>query len=144
MSNFGSKSLKVRATLHPIWQEILDEAIKSDRFNFSLIEGYRSDEDQNAEYEAGNSKAKAGESAHNEVNDETSEPESKGVDLVPYPSAYSDGQAMLMLVGHVVSTAERLGYDVTSGADWDRDGMVIDTNFKDFWHFELTDWRNMK
>ena len=24
------------------------------------------------------------------------------------------------------------------------DGMVIDTKFKDFWHFEITNWRNWK
>ena len=137
MSSFGNKSQKIRSELHPIWQEILDEAIKSDYFDFSLVKGYRSDEDQNAEYEIGNSHARAGESAHNYF-------PSFGVDLIPYPSGYKDGQAMLLLAGHIISIAERLGYDITNGSDWDRDGMVIDTNFRDFWHFEITNWRTME
>ncbi len=137
MSSFGPKSALVFKTLHPVWQEILAEAIKSDYFDFSLIEGYRSDEKQNAEFESGNSKARAGESAHNYF-------PSFGIDLIPYPSGYKDGQAMLLLAGHIIGTAERLGYAVTNGSDWDRDGMVIDTNFQDFWHFELTNWREMR
>lgn len=137
MSSFGRKSQKVRSELHPIWVEILDEAIKSDYFDFSLIEGYRSDEQQEIEYKSGNSHARAGESAHNYF-------PSFGIDLIPYPSGYKDGQAMLLLAGHIISTAERLGHKVTNGSDWDRDGMVIDTNFKDFWHFELTNWAEMK
>ena len=137
MSSFGTQSMKVRATLHPIWQEILDEAIKSDRHNFSLVEGNRSNELQEEAFKSGNSKARAGESAHNYL-------PSFGVDMVPYPSGYKDGQAMLLLAGHIISTAERLGHDIVSGSDWDRDGMVIDTNFKDFWHFELTNGRKMK
>lgn len=137
MSSFGSKSLSVRAKLHQIWKEILDEAIKSDYFDFSIVNGYRTDEDQEAEFDAGNSKARAGESAHNYL-------PSFGVDIIPHPSGYSDGQAMLLLAGHIIGTAERLGYEITNGSDWDRDGMVIDTNFKDFWHFELTNWRKMK
>lgn len=135
MSNFGKKSAAVRETLHPIWKEILDEAIKSDYFDFSLIQGHRPDAEQNAAYESGVSHARAGESAHN------FDP-SLAVDITPYPSGYKDGQAMLLLAGHIISTAERLGYKVTCGCDWDRDGMIIDTNFKDFWHFELMDWRS--
>ena len=137
MSNFGNKSQSVIDTLHPIWQEILNQAIKSDYFDFSVVDGYRSDEAQEAEYAAGNSHARAGESAHNYL-------PSFGVDLIPYPSGYKDGQAMLLLAGHIISTAERLGYDITNGSDWDRDGMVIDTTFRDFWHFELTGWGDMK
>jgi len=143
MSYYGKRSMKVYDTLHPIWQEILTEAIKSDYFDHSLIVGYRSNEQQLIEFSAGRSKARPGESAHNTVNKQTGKPESMGVDLVPAKSQYSDGQAMLLLAGHIISTAERLGHKITNGSDWDRDGMVIDTNFKDFWHFELTDWREM-
>ncbi len=144
MSSFGPQSMKNRATLHPIWQAILDEAIKSSRFDFSIMEGFRSGLDQDVMFADGKSKARAGESAHNHEDTETGEPESLGVDLTPYPSGYKDGQAMLLLAGHIISTAERMGYDVTCGCDWDRDGMVMDTDFKDFWHFELTGWRQMK
>ena len=136
MSDFGPSSSGVAKTLHPIWQRILHEAIKSEYFDFSIIEGYRPGLEQDRMFETGLSKARAGESAHNYM-------PSFGVDIVPYPSAYKDGQAMILLAGHIISTAERLGYDVVWGGDWDRDGMVIDTNFKDFWHFELKGWRKL-
>lgn len=137
MSHYGKRSMAVYKTLHRIWQKILTEAIKSDYFDHSLIEGYRSDEKQDAFYANGASKAKAGESSHNYF-------PSFGCDLIPAKSKYKDGQAMLLLAGHIIGTAERLGYKVTNGSDWDRDGMVMDTNFKDFWHFELTGWRKMR
>lgn len=140
MSNFGESSLKVFETLHSDLQLVLVEAIKSTYFDFSLIDGARSNDRQDELYFNGDSKAKAGESAHNCEN-EDGEPESQGVDIIPYPSGYSDGQAMLLLAGHIISTAERLGIDIVCGCDWDRDGQVMDTNFKDFWHFELMHWR---
>ncbi len=142
MARFGAKSQAVLETLHPDIQMVMNEAIKSVYFDFSLVEGYRSGERQDELFAGGKSKAKAGESAHNEE-DGWGESESKAVDIIPYPSGYKDGQAMLLLAGHILSTAERLGVDLTCGCDWDRDGMVIDTNFKDFWHFELTHWRTM-
>jgi peptidoglycan L-alanyl-D-glutamate endopeptidase CwlK len=137
MSAFGPESLAVAATLHPIWQQILHEAIKSEYFDFSIVEGYRPNNMQQLMFDTGKSKARPGQSAHNYM-------PSFGVDLTPYPTGYKDGQAMLLLAGHIISTAERLGYEVTCGCDWDRDASVIDTNFRDFWHFELTDWRKMR
>lgn len=137
MSSYGRKSTRIFSTLHPIWQEILTEAIKSDYFDHSLIEGTRAPERQNELYASGESKAKAGESAHNYS-------PSFGVDIIPHPLGYADGQFMLLLAGHIIGVAEKMGYKVTNGSDWDRDGMTIDTNFKDFWHFELTDWRKME
>ena len=140
MATFGNKSLRVINTLHVDLQYVLQEAIKSTYFDFSVIEGYRSGERQNELCASGESKARAGESAHNCTNEDGGA-ESMGVDIIPYPSGYKDGQAMLLLAGHIISTAERMGIDLTCGCDWDRDGMVLDTNFKDFWHFELTHWR---
>ena len=140
MADFGTKSQAVLSTLDYELQCVMNEAIKSDYFDFSLVDGYRSGERQDEAFASGASKAKAGESAHNCV-DEDGKPHSKGVDIIPWPSGYTDGQAMLLLAGHILSTAERMGIDLTCGCDWDRDGMVIDTNFKDFWHFEKTRWR---
>jgi peptidoglycan L-alanyl-D-glutamate endopeptidase CwlK len=137
MAAFGTKSRKVLAELHPDIQSVLTEAIKSDYFDFSLMEGIRSPERQNELFAGGESKAKAGESAHNYS-------PSFAFDCIPHPSGYKDGQAMLLLAGHILSTADRLGVKLTCGCDWDRDGIVMDTNFKDFWHFELTNWRDMR
>lgn len=135
MSSFGKKSADILATCHEDIRLVLNEAIKSDYFDFSVVEGIRTPEEQERLFRAGKSKAQAGESAHNYN-------KSLGVDIIPYPTGYTDGQAMLLLAGHVLSTAERLGIRITCGCDWDRDGQVIDTSFKDFWHFELTDWRD--
>ena len=134
MSAFGEKSTEILEELCPELQLVMAEAIKSNYFDFSLVQGFRSGSDQEIAFAAGNSKAHAGESPHNYF-------PSYGVDVIPYPSGYKDGQAMLLLAGHILGTAERMGIDLTCGCDWDRDGMVIDTNFKDFWHFELKDWR---
>jgi hypothetical protein len=136
MSSFGKKSARVLEDLHPQLQRVLCEAIKSDYFDFSIMEGIRPMQRQQELYDGGESKALPGESAHNYT-------PSLAVDITPYPSGYKDGQAMLLLAGHIISTAERLGVELTCGCDWDRDGMVIDTNFKDFWHFEIKNWKEL-
>ena len=42
-----------------------------------------------------------------------------------------------MFIGYVLGTAEQMGIDIRSGADWDMDTQVTDQTFNDLGHFEI-------
>lgn len=108
MSSFGSKSKSVLSECHPLIQEVMNEAIKSSMFDFSIIEGHRALVRQHELYNLGVTKAKPGQSPHNSL-------PALAVDIVPWPSQFDDADAMILLAGHIMSTAERMGVELRWG-----------------------------
>lgn len=76
MYKFSNASLERLKTCHPDLQAVCLELIK--QYDFSVLEGYRGKEAQDAAYKAGNSKVKYPNSAHNKK-------PSLAVDIAPYP-----------------------------------------------------------
>ncbi len=123
MPAFGERSKRVLATCHPDIKEVLNEAIK--HFDFSVIWGHRSEEDQNRVYNEGNSQLQWPNSRHN------SNP-SEAVDVVPYPGGFrNDDATFYLLATHILRAANVRGVDLRWGGHW--------RNFKDLAHFELGD-----
>ena len=134
--HLGAKSMSILGQAHHDLQVVLIEAIKDSPVDFSVVEAHRSGERQNQLFEDGMTKARAGQSPHNRS-------PSLAVDIVPWPTGYSDESAMVYLAGHVMGTAKRLGIDLKWGGDWNRDAHLSDERFKDYPHFELAGWREM-
>lgn len=128
MPSFSASSQKALETTHPLLQEILQEAIK--HIDFSVLEGWRSAERQDALWEMGLSKKKAGESRHNSW-------PSEAVDIAPYPIDWEDTERFVFLAGVVWLVAKQHGVEIRWGGDWDSDKMMKDENFRDYGHFEL-------
>lgn len=129
MPTFGTKSTERLQTCDKRLQIILGRVIEKidAAHDFSVICGYRSDEEQEARFRAGTSKARAGQSKHN------CKP-SLAVDLAPYPypPAGPDQDRILRerlsyIAGAVLHEAARQGIKLTWGGDWGWD----------FFHFEL-------
>jgi peptidoglycan L-alanyl-D-glutamate endopeptidase CwlK len=76
MPSFGNRSLDCLETVHPDIQLVLHEAIK--HYDFSVIEGHRTEEKQNEYFASGASQVKYPHSKHNMY-------PSMAVDIVPYP-----------------------------------------------------------
>tara|TARA_R110002074_G_scaffold132543_1_gene275905 strand:+ start:11696 stop:12079 length:384 start_codon:yes stop_codon:yes gene_type:complete len=76
MPTFGARSLKQLQTCDPKIQEVLNEAIK--HYDFSILEGHRTEEKQKEYFESGASKVSFPYSKHNSF-------PSLAVDIVPYP-----------------------------------------------------------
>lgn len=76
MFKFSKASLTRLKTCHPDLQAVCFELIK--QYDFSVLEGHRGQEAQDAAYMAGNSKVKYPNSAHNKN-------PSLAVDIAPYP-----------------------------------------------------------
>lgn len=146
---FGKKSLKNLSTCHPDIQLILQEVINY--YDFSVISGIRTQEEQERLFKDGKSKLDGitQKSKHQGrlVNGEVF---SFAVDIFPYKkgtNAFSghekDSRRFYTLMGMVKAVAKRLlqegkiSHDVRFGLDWDGDDTYRDQTFDDLPHFEL-------
>jgi len=128
-------SLKVMEEIHPELRRLINELIKY--VDFSVREGYRSAEAQDAAFAAGLSKAKAGHSKHN------SNP-SRAVHLIPFPvpdpqKALTERIDYTYFAGAAKMMATVLGIKLRWGGDWNSNWKTGDNRFNDLAHYELID-----
>ena len=136
------------ATCHPDLQTIIYTAIKYSKVDFSIIEGYRSVEDQNKYFRQGRSMIdginKKGK--HNYT-------PSLAFDFCPYFSGkqqWHHNPSFDYLAGTFLAIASLLlennviGSRVRWGGNWDNDGILLeDQNFWDRPHIEII-WQWLK
>jgi peptidoglycan L-alanyl-D-glutamate endopeptidase CwlK len=128
MYSFGKKSSEKLATCRKELQDIANEAIKL--VNFSVIHGYRTEEEQNAIYEQGFSKAKYPTSKHN------TNP-SDAFDFVPFPIDWKDTRQFAYIAGIILGIGLAKGIILRWGGDWNQNGQIKDERFLDFGHIEF-------
>lgn len=146
MPSFSKKSADRLATCHPDLQKVMNEAIK--HYDFSIVCGTRTIEEQFELFKQGralvdgswkvtnkskivtNIDGSAKKSKHNHT-------PSLAVDIIPYPSAYSDAKKFFELSKVVLESAKKVGVKIKWGADWDMDGDISDESFIDLPHWEL-------
>jgi len=126
MPSFGTKSSAKLKDCHPDLQEVLLEAIKY--FDFTIVESYRSEEQQLEKYNEGLSRLKKGK--HNVY-------PSLAVDIAPWPIDWQDTERFTYLAGHVMAVGKMKGVNLRWGNDWDMDTQTKDTNFRDYPHIEI-------
>lgn len=117
MPKFSQKSLNRLNQCHPDLQRLFLEVVKG--FDCSIIEGYRTKEDQDKAFYAGTSKVKWPNGKHNQF-------PSLAVDVWPYPVPRTENGQIddLSLVWdnfgrYVLETAEKLGIAVIWGGNWE-------------------------
>lgn len=132
MPLLGSTSRAQLATCDARLQRLANEAIKY--IDFSVLEGFRNKQQQDADYAKGVSKLKWPNGRHN------SSP-SRAFDFAPYPIDWSNKATALgrfMLVGGVILVcAHQLGIKIRFGWDWNRNLDPRDESFLDWGHVEL-------
>jgi peptidoglycan L-alanyl-D-glutamate endopeptidase CwlK len=141
MAKFGKTSIDNLRTAHIDLQLICSEAIKI--YDFSVIEGLRSDVKQKEYYDKGLSKCDGVDtkSKHQANSDGVS----MAVDIAPYPIDWSDTSRFFYLAGIMMSVSDKLykkGYikhKLRWGRDWDMDSKFDDNRFNDYPHFELVE-----
>lgn len=134
MPKFGKKSLERRAMLCKDLRALVDEVIKY--YDFSIVCSHRGQEEQERAFNAGNSKAHFGQSAHNYN-------PSFAFDFTPWPCPTkhvkgvvqidSDSKEWDKAISVFKNTANRLGIEITCGADF--------KTLKDLMHIEIADWK---
>lgn len=120
MPSFSTKSSKILSTCHPDIQFVLNEAIKI--VDFSVIDGYRGQYRQNKYYWNGSSKLQFPNSKHNRK-------PSLAVDIIPWPTQYSNKYEFYRLAGVILAVAACNNINIEWGGDWN--------SFQDMPHFEI-------
>ena len=121
MPKFGKTSKERLALLDKDLRRVLEDAIQY--YDFSVVCTYRGKEDQTAAYEEGRSQLEWPNSKHNKL-------PSLAVDIIPYPSGYSDVGEFYTMATYVYAAALRQGVPLIWGGHW---------RFKDLPHFQKGD-----
>lgn len=129
MPQFSEKSEQRLAECHPELQRLFREVIKY--YNCTILCGHRTQAEQEAAFEAGNTKLQWPDGKHNKL-------PSLAVDVLPDPVDFSQAAygRNMHFTGFVLATALQLGIKIRCGADWNGD-LIFDEKFKDLPHFEL-------
>ena len=136
--NFSNKSKEKLRTVHGNLCEVCKRALSYGVMDFTIVQGVRSQAEQDKYYELGTSKVKWPNSKHN-VRDEGEL--AKAVDIAPFVNGKISWKIehCLVLAGLVLGAAAELGVDIRWGGNWDMDGEVVtDQSFDDLVHFELS------
>ena len=114
--------------MHPDLRWLFNEVIK--QHDCTVIQGWRSNEEQEEYYRTGKSKLRAGQSKHNKN-------PSLAIDVAPYPIDWNNYRRFYHFGGYVQGIADSLKIPIKWGGDWDGDNNFNDQTFHDLPHFEL-------
>ena len=128
MPSFSKTSRKRLDTCHPDLIQVCELVIPN--YDFTVLEGYRTNVRQNELFRQGKSKLRAGESKHNNN-------PSIAVDLAPWPIRWDEERAFYFLAGLMFQAASQLGVTLRYGGDWNGNFDFSDQSFFDLVHFEL-------
>lgn len=135
---FGRTSLEHLSTCDPRLQRVAHRALGYGIYDFSVICGYRSAEQQLEAYRRGASKLDGvlRRGKHNQH-------PSLAVDLLPWPpvvnglNVWDDPQRFHVLAGIILASASEERIKLRWGGDWDGDGNNLDATLHDLPHFEI-------
>lgn len=128
MPSFSSRSRERLDSCHADLIAVCEKVIKT--YDFTVLEGHRSNERQDELFHQGKSTLRAGQSKHNAS-------PSMAVDIAPYPIDWNDSKRFFLLAGMMFQAANELGIDLRWGGDWDGDWQHNDQSFNDYPHFEI-------
>ena len=129
MPQFGRRSKEQLSSCHPDLQKLFNEVIKY--YDCTILEGYRSNENQLKAFNAGKSRIKSG-GKHNQS-------PSLAADVAPWPIDWKDKDRFYHFAGIVQGIAKMLNIKIRWGGDWDSDNDLKDQTLYDLPHFELID-----
>jgi len=99
-------------------------------YDCSILQGWRSNEEQEELFKAGRSKLRAKQSKHNYH-------PSFAVDVAPYPVDWENKERFYHFAGYVKGVADTIGIKIRWGGDWNNNNSFDDQTFDDLPHFEL-------
>ena len=128
MPSFSARSRERLETCDERLVDVFDEVVK--HFDCTILEGWRSEEDQNEAFRTGRSKLKYPDGKHNKQ-------PSFAVDVAPYPVDWENLDRFRYFAGFVMGIASQMGTRLRWGGDWDGDTELRDQKFVDLPHFEV-------
>lgn len=134
MPKFSQESFSKLSTCHIDLQVIFFEVVKS--FDCTVLQGFRNERDQEAAFNAGNTKLHWPFGKHN------SQP-SFAVDVSPYPIDFDNSKRLYWFSGYVLGIAQRLKdegkvtHSLRWGGNWSGDHRLPEQSFNDLVHYEI-------
>ncbi len=132
MPTFGHESLNQLDTCDQRLQDIAHDAIAL--VDFSVIEGFRNEQQQNRDFAKGVSKLQWPSGRHNHT-------PSRAFDFAPFPLDWSEKVTalarFLFVAGVLWACAVKRGTKIRFGWDWNRNLDPRDESFLDWGHVEL-------
>lgn len=128
MPKFSKISLRRLETCHPSLQELCQEVIV--HVDFSVLCGYRNEEEQEQAVREGKSRVHYPDSKHNQM-------PSLAVDVAPYPVDWNDPARFARLYGHFERIAFQRRIPIRWGGDWNNNFRTKDERLIDMPHIEL-------
>lgn len=142
--SFGTRSTNALLTVREDLRAVAYEAMKLQVYDFAIICGWRSEEDQTTAYMTGASRVRWPDSQHN-TTDGQGNPRSNAFDFAPWCRLESgtmgipwmDTHAFAVLGGIFVAIGSYMGIPIRYGGDWDMDGLSTDQSLMDWGHVEV-------
>lgn len=128
MPHFSESSLTKLATCDERLQRVMMELIR--QYDVKIIQGFRSQMEQDKAVKEGKSKKRWPTSRHNQH-------PSMAVDVVPSPIDWEDRERFFYMAGLIMAIASFMGIPLRFGGDWDMDKDFTDQRFDDLPHFEI-------
>lgn len=136
---FGNASESKLATMDQELAAVPRLVLSWGIYDFTIVWGYRSDEEQLQAFLSGNSKKKTG--SYHQVT-KNGEPNAQAFDFAPWCKLYDgkmgipwqDTHAFAVLGGLMIAAGEILEVPVVYGGDWDMDGLTTDQTLMDWGH----------
>lgn len=133
MNHFGTASQLQLATCDKRLQLIANDAIVVGP-DFSIVEGFRNQEQQHRDFLKGASKLDWPNGRHNKQ-------PSRAFDFSPYPEDWTEAETphvrFAIIAGIIVACAHARNIKVRWGRDWNRNWNLADETFLDWGHIEL-------
>jgi len=126
-----------------VLQAIADEALEISPYDISIIHCLRGKELQDALYYSNASTKMYPYSRHNKTEDPMIHDPysmSDALDFAPYVKGtiyWEDTHIFAVIAGCFMAAANRLGYLLRWGGDWDSDGTTTDQTLMDWGHIEM-------
>lgn len=133
MPEFSEKSKRILATCHPKLIALCNTAIM--RVDFTIISGFRTEEEQSKLLMAGKSHLGFPHSKHNRVFEE--KPRSEAVDWAPYPIDWEDTNRFILLGGYFLGISRALEIGIRWGGNWSGSFQMEKQKLVDLGHIEL-------
>ena len=135
MPKFGNRSKNNLLQCDIRIQSIMNEVIKF--YDCTIITGHRGKIEQNEKFSEGTSKVRYPDSTHNTI-------PSLAVDVAPWPIpenwgiySFKELAKFYMLAGIILYEANKQGYTLRWGGDWNMDFNFNDNTFDDLIHYEI-------
>ena len=141
---FGKSSTAKLDTVHHELRETAVHALSWGIYDFTIVWGWRNEEQQEQAFLSGNSTKHFPDSKHNFM-DAEGKPLSDAFDFAPWcrlPDGkmgipWKDSHAFAVVGGIILAAARDLGYShLRYGGDWDMDGLTTDQTLMDWGHVE--------